>query len=363
MASRVVLHIGPRKTATTYLQRALQVLVQSGQLDPSIYPIETRGRVDHNQVPGLIDLARQSGGIGLQGDAWTDQDGSSAEALLTAVGAAAGDVILSAEAMSVLTDDGAAAVVSAFDSAPVDVVVTTRDLARILPSSWQQHMRNGNYEAYADYLRLRAEERESGRHRDELRRGFWRAYRYGDLVRRWQAAGARSVSVVTVPASGGDPGRVWQRFVAATGVAGLPVEPPAVPEDKANISLTGPETFAIFGFNLAARAAGQGRRDVRATHRALIRRGWTDRPDRGDRLGLPADLRPEVARWAQEDLADLAKVGVPIFGDLADLEVAPAGPDGVPDAASVAAAAGAAAYLLSQRRGERSSSDEGSAGS
>ncbi len=360
MASRVVLHIGPRKTATTYLQRALQILVQSGRLDRSIYPIDTRGRVDHNQVPGLIDLAHTSGGIGLQPDAWTHQDGSDARSLIAAVTATPGEVILSAEALSVLTEDGAAAVIEALRPVPVDVVITARDLGRILPSSWQQHMRNGNYEAYADYLRLRAEERESGRHREELRRGFWRAYRYGELVRRWSGAGAHSVSVVTVPASGGDAHLVWQRFSAALGVPGLPAEPPDVPEDKANVSLTGPETFAIYGLNLAARTAGVGRRDVRAMHRALIRRGWTARPDRGARLGLPADLRPAVSRWAQEDMSDLATTGVTVYGDLADLAVSPEGSDDVPGAELVAAAAGAAAYLLSQRRGGQPSSEEDS---
>lgn len=360
MASRVVLHIGPRKTATTYLQRALQILVQSGRLDRSIYPIETRGRVDHNQVPGLIDLARASGGIGLQPDAWTHQDGTDANSLMTAVTAASDDVILSAEALSVLTDDGAAAVIEALQPTPVDVVITARDLARILPSSWQQHMRNGNYEAYADYLRLRAEERESGRHREELRRGFWRAYRYGELVRRWRSAGARSVAVVTVPAQGGGAHLVWQRFTAAVAVPALPAEPPDVPEDKANVSLTGAESFAIYGLNLAARASGEGRRNVRAMHRALIRRGWTDRPDRGGRLGLPADVMPEVSQWAQEDVADLAATGVTVYGDLADLSVSPEGPDGVPGAESVAAAAGSAAYLLGKRRGEIPSADEDS---
>ena len=159
MARRVILHIGPRKTATTYLQRALQALVKSRQVPADLYPVRTRGRVDHNHVPGLIDLARSLGEIGLQDDAWTRQDGSYAQALLDAVAAAEGDVVLSAEAMSVLRPSGARAVVQALSPAPVDVVITARALDRVLPSSWQQHMRNGNFEAYDAYLALRAEER------------------------------------------------------------------------------------------------------------------------------------------------------------------------------------------------------------
>lgn len=349
MAERVVLHIGPRKTATTYLQRILQALVVEGTIAPSTYPISTRGRTDHNQVPGLIDLAREAGEIGLQDDAWRQQDGTDARALVDAVASSGGDVILSAEAMSVLLPTGASEVISAFAPAPVDVIITARDLARVLPSSWQQHMRNGNYEAYADYLELRAEERESRSYETELKRGFWRAYRYADLVERWRGAGARSVTVVTVPAPGAPADTIWQRFVQAASIPGLPQDPPDIPEDRANVSLTGAETFAIYGFNVAARASGQGRRDVRAAHRALIRRGWLERPDRGTRLGLPLDLQPAVAQWASDDIDALVATEVPIIGNFGELAAPLDDRDGLPSPDDVARAAGAALALRGRR--------------
>ncbi|MBU6313203.1 MAG: hypothetical protein KGN38_11790 [Actinomycetales bacterium] len=358
MARRIIVHIGPRKTATTYLQRALQSLVRSRDIDPSAYPIRTRGRIDHNQVPGLIDLARSQGEIGLQDDAWTQQDGSYARALLDAVAAAETDVILSAEAMSVLRPSGATAIVQALSPAPVDVVITARALHRVLPSSWQQHMRNGNFEAYDAYLALRAEERTARIYETELSRGFWRAYRYGDLVRRWQEA-ARSVSVVTVPVSSADPAETWRRFRAACAVDTLPIAPPDIPDDRANISLTGAETFAIFGLNLAARAAGRGRREVRAMHRTLLREGWTDRSDRGPRLGLPPALRPEVRAWADEDLDALRATGVAVYGSLDDLRCTADDADpGVPSADQVAAASGAALALLFDERSADHSDDD-----
>lgn len=353
MARRVVLHIGPRKTATTYLQRVLQQCVESGSLPAECYPIRTRGRLDHNHVPGLIDLARGEGEIGLQADAWTEQDGSDARALLAAVATTDAEVILSAEALSVLRPSGVESVITALAPAPVDVVITVRDLGRVLPSSWQQHMRNGNIESYVDYLSLRAEERSARLDRTDLHRGFWRAYRYGELARRWADA-ARSVTVVTVPASSKDPAEVWRRFIAAASVAELPMDPPAIEDDRANISLTGAETFALQGLNLAARASGLGRREVRDWHRKLLRRGWTDRADRGPRLGLPPEMLSLVREWAGEDSADLATSGVPIFGALDDLTVGPDNP-GIPDAPAVAASAGVALALA--LRGKRDGGD------
>lgn len=349
MARRVVLHIGPRKTATTYLQRVLQHCVESGILPAEAYPVRTRGRLDHNQVPGLIDLSRSLGEIGLQADAWTQQDGSDARALLDAVAAAEGDVILSAEALSVLRSSGTRGIVSALAPAPVDVVITARDLGRVLPSSWQQHMRNGNYEAYADYLALRLEERQARLDQVELSRGFWRAYRYGELARRW-ADVAHSVSIVTVPASGSDAGEAWRRFREAAALPDLPADPPAIHDDAANVSLSGAETYVLHGLNLVARRQGTGRREVRAWHRVLLRRGWTDREGRDARLGLPPDLIPVVQGWAAEDAADLASTGLPIVGALEDLAV-PSRSPGLPDAEAVARAAGSAMVLLSHGRG------------
>jgi len=354
MARRVVLHIGPRKTATTYLQRVLQQCAESGTIPAQCYPVRTRDRLDHNHVPGLIDLARTQGEIGLQADAWTHQDGSDARALLEAVAATDEDVILSAEALSVLRPSGAAAVVAALAPAPVDVIITVRDLARVLPSSWQQHMRNGNIESYDDYLALRAAERLSRVDREDLHRGFWRAYRYGELARRW-AEFARSVRIVTVPTPGSDPAEVWRRFVAAVDMPVLPMQPPPIDDDRANVSLTGAETYALQGLNVAARGDGLGRREVRDWHRKLLRRGWADRPDRGPSLGLPPQMLEAVRGWADEDREDLAATGLPVFGSLDDLVVARQSP-GVPDAAAVALAAGAAMTLA--LRGKRARDDD-----
>lgn len=347
MAQRVVLHIGPRKTATTYLQRVLQALVRTREIPAHTYPVRTRGRLDHNQVPGLIDLARRAGEIGLQEDAWTQQDGTDADRLLEAVADAPGDVILSAEALSVLRESGVRTVVDALAPAPVHVVITARSLERVLPSSWQQHVRNANIESYEDYLALRREERATRIYETELKRGFWRAYRYADLARRWQRHAA-GVALITVPAGSADPAETWRRFRQASGVVDLPLQPPDIPDDVANVSLTGAETYVLHGLNIAARGRGEGRRDVRALHRRLLKAGWTLREERGRRLGLPVDLLDPVRAWSADDIEDLVDLdGVPIVGDVGDLVCTePQQDPGIPSADEVARAAGAALAVL-----------------
>lgn len=357
MARRIVLHIGPRKTATTYIQRVIQHYVESGMIAASIYPVRTRGRLDHNQVPGLIDLARSFGEIALQPDAWAQLDGSNARTLIEAVARSDGDVILSAEALSVLRASGASRIVAAFAPTPVDVVITARALGRTLPSSWQQHMRNGNIEAYADYLMLRVEERRSRRYDIELNRGFWRAYRYGELARRW-AEFARRVSIVTVPSPRTDADEMWWRFRAASEVAELPIDPPTIDERTANVSLTGAESYMLREINLIARHRGATRRELRSWHQQIIDHCWIEREDRGSRLGLPEEMIPVVQRWAHEDIDDLASLDLPIFGSLDDLMV-PSHTSGTPEPAAVADAA-AVALLWLVRLGEQDGAESGS---
>ena len=161
-------------------------------------------------------------------------------------------------------------------------------------------------------------------------------------MRRWQEA-ARSVAVVTIPASSADPGETWRRFVSAAAVAELPAQAPLIPDDVANISLTGSETFVLHDLNVAARAAGEGRREVRSRHRRLLRSGWAQRDDRGRRLGLPDTVEDDVRGWSADVVADLARCDVAIHGTLSDLTCASAGSDpGLPTIEEVSSAAQAA---------------------
>ena len=324
MAERVVLHIGARKTATTYLQRCLQALAKKGRIDPALYPLDTRGEDDHNHVPGLIDLLRTYDQIPLQSDAWRHLDGQAASALIDKVASTPGTVVLSAEAVAATRLAGARTAVAAFAPAEVTVLITTRALGRVLASSWAQHIRNGNIETFSDYLQLRAEEREMT---DSLetrsRRAFWRAYSYGSLVRRWQDTGAEVV-VATVPASQTEPNLMWERFRVATGLTNeLPLEPPRVSSRKANSSLALEQTHVLQGFNVAAKQAGHDRRWIRREHRRLLRHGLAADLDHPLIDGIPTSMHAQIMQWQESDVHDLLATDVDLVGDIDDLRIAP----------------------------------------
>lgn len=135
MAARLILHIGPRKTGTTYLQRVLQQLSPGLATQGVLYPVDFRGKEDYNHVGAVNDLtfAEET----RRPERWSDKAGDDWNALVKAVSEFDGTVILSAEMIGGLRPPAAERLLSGLGVGNVDVVITMRDLGRIFPSSWQ----------------------------------------------------------------------------------------------------------------------------------------------------------------------------------------------------------------------------------
>jgi hypothetical protein len=247
--------------------------------------------------------------------------------MLREVQAWPGPVLLSAEALSTLRTKDARKIVGAL-ATPIEVVVTARSLERIIPSSWQQHVRNGRGESYQRYLRRIADEFAKGEgqagsaegYEGDLMRGFWRAYLISGLVRRWQQLTEGPVSVVTV-AAGGSPNLLWQRFALATGLSGvLPTEAPKLTQAEANIGITAPEAFALAAVNRAMLSTKMPDLAKRRLRFMIVREGFHSRPERGPNLAVPEQDRTTVAGWSKLDVEELSTTGAKIIGDISELQ-------------------------------------------
>jgi len=327
MTQRLIVHIGPRKTGTTYLQRVLQQL-SPGLADAGVlYSTDFRGGNDYNHVSAVTDVtfateAKVNG-------RWTSRDGSAWIGLQQAVASWDGTAIVSAEMLGGLRPNAAAAFLEGLPAQRVDVIITMRDLARILPSSWQQHVRNTHTEDYRHYLRRRGRQRgkvppiERQPVWDTKRNlTFWRSYAYGALVRRWASlVGLDHVRVVTLPPAGSHSSALWERFIAAVDVAELPATAPTLENFIANIGSTAEEAAFLHAFNVEAASRGWNRHRTNAEQQRLLSAGFLDREDRGQPLRLPADFVDIVRDWADADRTDLQSTQVTIFGDLSDLEI------------------------------------------
>ncbi len=367
MASRLVVHIGPRKTGTTYLQRVLQQLSPNLRQHGVLYPVDYRDQDDYNHVGAVTDLTHNE--ESKETNRWTGKDGSGWTGLARAVREWDGTVIISAEMIGGLRPPAARRMLDGLASPTVDVIITMRDLGRILPSSWQQHIRNTHTQDYKAYLSRRSRERGTESPRDmqplwdtERHQTFWRSYAYGALVRRWQdLVGPEHVRVVTLPKPGAPSNLLWERFRTAVDAPGLPETPPRLPNFIANVGSTRAEAIVLHAINVEAKRRGWNRKTTNELQQRLLSGGFLDRPNRGAPLLLPSKYLARVQGWADVDIDDVHSTGVEVLGDLEDLRVpdsAAARRRAMPEevaAAGAFAAANAMEYEaeLIRRRNER----------
>lgn len=348
MADRVILHIGLQKSGTTYVQKVLQecgdAVASAGITYPLPSPRRRRRDVENHEWPTY----------GLLGNEfpWVSRRRAESERehwvrLLRQVRRSSRPVLLSAEALSVIRTPAIRRLLDALDASHVDVVITARSLGRTLPSLWQQHIRNGRRTDFEGYLAGLAEQRErpADEIENQLKLDRWRAFAVGGLVRRWaKEVGLDQVRLVT--AGGGPPRTLWSRFVTAIGVPALEDVPPwPVLDLRTHSGLTAPETQLMMSLNEALVDAEWNGHDAGALRERIVTRGFQARPHRGARIMIPMEWRDRVARWSEEDLADLEATGVTVIGDLADLAYRPEPEPVRPVAPEEIAQAGAAAIM------------------
>lgn len=328
VAARLYLHIGTQKSGTTYLQRVLQSLAPRLRDAGVLYPTWTmRGDLVYNHEPATYGL------LGPAEYPWVAERTAETQRkpwarLVDQVRTWRGAAIVSGEAISVIRPDAARALVSALGVDDTVIIITARDLGRVLPSSWQQSIRNGRSASFTTYLASYARQRgpaglaaEPHRWDSDVEHTFWRAYAIGTLAARWAAiVGPERVRVVGVPRSAAGPHALWHRFSDAVDLTGrIDRDPPEISELRANIGLTEPEILVLAAFNRAAEQRGISRLESRQARMHMIKDHLIARADRGRPVRLPSDWFDRVDAWAREDVSILEQSACTLIGDPADL--------------------------------------------
>ena len=354
MADRLLLHIGTQKSGTTYLQRVLARLSGPLKREGVLYPLRLHGRREvYNHEAAAYGL------LGTESFPWVPEARAKAQSgawagLVRKVQRWDGTAVVSGEALSVITSDAARRLIESLGVADTRIIITARDLGRVMPSSWQQHIRNGRSTAFAPYLAQQAERRGGGTPEERAARWdadpeqtFWRAYAIGSLVARWSPLAA-GVTVVTVPRRGAAPDALWQRFREGLGlVSALPEQPPAIDDLQANVGLTEPEVLVMAALNREGDRLRADDRQMRALRGRLVRDAFSTRSDRGSPVRMPRDWHDTVTAWAAEDVDVLRSTAASVIGDESDLLVDPASAvSDRPDADEVARASAAALTCL-----------------
>ena len=239
------------------------------------------------------------------------------------------------------------------DDVEVHVVITARDLARQIPSEWQQCVKSRLQVPYEEYVDAIVERR--GPDADL----FWARQDVSDVADRWGSTlPPEHVHVVTVPPSGSPPDLLPERFWTVLGV------PPTALSTGGGVnpSLGAEQAELLRRVNTAlGDRLSSVREEYRPVVKTLVRRVLT--AQEGQPLRLPAALLPWCHDVSVGIVAQLQARGYDIVGDPADLLPAPAAastpvPAPVGDREVAAAAVEALARVLTLQQAARSGLDD-----
>jgi hypothetical protein len=308
MARRVFVHIGTMKSATSYVQQLLDVnqarVVEQGLLwtESPEYFLAT---------DDLLGTRRTR--PGLEG-AWAR--------LAEQLAGHDGDALISNELLAVANVRKRVRLVTALEPAEVRIVVTARDLGRVVPSQWQTGARNRDVTTWNEYVAAICDDGGS-----DVASGFWRRQQLAQIVDRWSGqVPVANITVVTVPPAGTKPEVFAERFASVVGLDVSSFAPPV--EENASVGGYSAELLR----RLNERTAELDWLHYRwAFKNGLARAVLAERADQEPPIMLTRDQLEQVSRRAHAMVEELARSGVEVVGSLDDLIPAADDPGDVVD--------------------------------
>lgn len=323
---RVYLHLGLQKTGTSYLQGVLwENAARLADQGLDLLPATRREAFE------LMLVVRERYNL--------DRDSASAAGALdrfsTALGAAHGSrALVSQESLAAVRPGQARRLLEACRDREVHVVLTVRDLARQLPSSWQQELKSGKRDPYPEYLRRLRDYQERG-----LTRHPWIQLDPVRVLSRWRdLLPPEQIHVVTVPPRGSRTDLLLARFCSVLDVDPKSLEPHL---QASNTSLGMAQAELLRRVN--GELSDEHRR--RQVYGDVGKRFFASQVlggQRGERILVPAELREWCLSVAEQQTAEIAEAGYDVVGTLQDLrcsEAAFAAEDTGPDEEAVSRAA------------------------
>ncbi|MBA2390517.1 MAG: hypothetical protein H0V67_09715 [Geodermatophilaceae bacterium] len=314
-APTTYLHIGTMKTGTSFVQSVLSRNHEVLAGEDVTFPGNDRWAMQVRATRDVLSIK----GKPVDG-AW-DQ-------LVRHIHAWPGRAALvSMEFLSLASADDAIRVVRGLAPSRVEVILTARDLVRVLPSAWQSMIKQGRPWSYPDFL-ASVIDPDGGPAPDAARR-FWRHHDLPEIARKWVAAvGAPHVHLVSVPPSGAPPSLLWERFCSVVGLD--PSRYDISQDKKSNFSLSYSDTelLRLVNRSLGDDFGGQSRKKWATRFLAnRVLRAHTGDATAEDRPTLDAEQHRWAVQRSEQDLEKLHTLGLHVVGDLDELLPVPRDPD------------------------------------
>jgi len=298
---RIYLHVGCRKTGTSFLQRVMYSDPAAVRAKGLALPLT--GRTPHLRLLQALGVVTDA--------ALSPQDADSFlrrfDRRLSHV--AGQPALISHEDLATADREKVRRLLELLGDREVHVIITARDLARQIPSEWQQCVKTRMQTTYDDFVDTVAQ-----------RRGpdaalFWARQDVADVAARWgESLPPQQVHIVTVPPPGTSQTVLLERFWTVMGVdpSGFDLGEgfnPALGAQQAELLR---RVNVALGDRLAA---------VREEYRPVVRLfvGQVLGPQQGKELRLPSHHAQWCRDVSNEIVGRLRSRGYDVSGDLGDL--------------------------------------------
>ncbi|MGI8614460.1 MAG: hypothetical protein ACR2KL_11035 [Nocardioidaceae bacterium] len=303
-AETVYVHVGLPKSGTTFIQSAL-------------WDSRSRLAAAGCLVPGDVRVASWRAASDLlgrrpQGAEAANVTGSWAS-FVEAIQRWDGDrAIFSEELLATASRRHANRIAASLRPSDVHVVLTVRDLARTIPSVWQQEVRKGRSWTWDEFVSA-VRDPDSGPPTAGV--AFWLRFDVERTLRIWDGViPSANIHVVIVPPRGTAPAVLLDRFAEAVGIDNNLLTSDST---DANTALGVAETEVLRRLNLRLANALNERQYARAVVQSIIP-ALQARPSTG-RSRLPTEHREWTMQKSNELITFLEHSPYRVIGDLADL--------------------------------------------
>ncbi|GAA1478617.1 hypothetical protein GCM10009623_30630 [Nocardioides aestuarii] len=208
---RLYFHIGLPKSGSTYLQAALGNHREALKDRGFVYP--------YVRQEGMFLAAVEMVGSARRWGQDPDDVAGTFAHLLRRGRRLGGTVVISHEIFGSAGPNRIEAMREQLEGFEVHLVVTARDLGRTATAEWQEQVKNGEADTFAEFTAGLLDGLPEDPADDA---GFWRSQNLGRLLERWSAvAPPEHTHVVPCPGPGAPKSQLWERFADAVG---LPVD-------------------------------------------------------------------------------------------------------------------------------------------
>jgi hypothetical protein len=222
-----------------------------------------------------------------------------------------GDVLFSSELVASYGPTRVERMIEALGADETHVIITARDLTKVVPSHWQETTQNQGTTEWREWLdRVCQGPQERG---PGFR--FWNNHYLPDVIRNWRGHNARRrVTIVTVPTSKADPALLWHRFASVIGV-----DLPTINEGRSGNPALGAISAELMRRVNVATAELSFPEYSFGFKQTLAKRALVPRAGQEPRITLTSDDYAQLRKIAIAIVDEVKALEVEVVGDLADL--------------------------------------------